>query len=341
MNLNFGVGRFTDYFQGTSSVKDLPTLFELIYTSFTNVMPNEDNYKNSISRIIPHLEAAEASPEFIFGLHKSNALYGGNPMEVSVTADMVRKADYGQMLKLYKNIVNNPGEYTFLFTGNVDVETLRPLLEQYIASLKTRKTKVSKPVAVASTADGVITDNFTIEMNTPAEWLYGFYSGSNVGNSIQQQVKTSLVGDIVSILYTEILREKEGGVYTPMAYSSYDIATNKWNMVYLLKTNEEQAPRMLQLADEIFTNLLKRGATPEQFTRVKGALLSQYENGVRTNSYWHDNIRLYHLLGKDYITEHRSAIENLTLEEFNAFMRTLYDGKNRIQVNMHGVNNHK
>lgn len=341
VNLNFGVGRFTDYFQGTSSVKDLPTLFELIYTSFTNVMPNEDNYKNSISRIIPHLEAAEASPEFIFGLHKSNALYGGNPMEVSVTADMVRKADYGQMLKLYKNIVNNPGEYTFLFTGNVDVETLRPLLEQYIASLKTRKTKVSKPVAVASTADGVITDNFTIEMNTPAEWLYGFYSGSNVGNSIQQQVKTSLVGDIVSILYTEILREKEGGVYTPMAYSSYDIATNKWNMVYLLKTNEEQAPRMLQLADEIFTNLLKQGATPEQFTRVKGALLSQYENGVRTNSYWHDNIRMYHLLGKDYITEHRSAIENLTMEEFNAFMRTLYDGKNRIQVNMHGVNNHK
>ncbi len=71
--------------------------------------------------------------------------------------------------------------------------------------------------------------------------------------------------------------------------------------------------------------------------RVKGAMLSQYENSVRTNSYWHNNIRLYELLGKDLITEQRSAIENLTLEDFNAFMRTLYDGSNRIQVNMHGV----
>lgn len=94
---------------------------------------------------------------------------------------------------------------------------------------------------------------------------------------------------------------------------------------------------MLQLADEIFVNLLNDGATPDQFNRVKGALLSQYENNVRTNSYWHNNIRLYELLGTDLITEHRSAIESLTLEEFNTFMRELYDGTNRIQVNMHGV----
>ena len=98
---------------------------------------------------------------------------------------------------------------------------------------------------------------------------------------------------------------------------------------------------MLNLADELFIDLLKNGATPEQFNRVKGALLSQYENSIRTNSYWHDNIRLYELLGKDFVTDHRSSIENLTLEEFNTFMRTLYNGNNRIQVNMHGIPNKK
>ena len=66
-------------------------------------------------------------------------------------------------------------------------------------------------------------------------------------------------------------------------------------------------------------------------------MLSQYENGIRTNAYWHNNIRLHELLGKDLITDHKAAIENLTLEEFNQFMRNLYDGNNRIQINMHGV----
>ena len=339
VKLGYGVGNFTDYLEGSSSVKDLSTLFELIYTSFTNIRPNEENYKNSISRIIPQLEATEKSPEFIFEQHKDNALYSGNTMAATITADMVKKADYNRILQLYMESVANPGDFTLLFTGNVDIEALKPLLEKYVASLPTCKKEERKVISRVNTADGEVIDIFTTEMAAPADWLYGFYSGTNVENTIHNQVKTSLVGDIVKILYTEILREKEGGVYSPMVYSHYDINNGKWNLVYFLQTNEEQSSRMLQLADTIFVNLLKEGATPDQFNRVKGAMLSQYENNVRTNSYWHNNIRLYELLGKDLISDHRSAIENLTLEEFNTFMRTLYDGKNRILVNMHGVSN--
>lgn len=337
VQLGYNVGNFTDYFEGSSSVKDLSTLFELIYTSFTNMNPNEENYNNSIARTIPQLEAAESSPEFIFDRHKNNALYADNPMAATITADVLKRADYKRMFHLYKESVANPADYTMLFTGNVDIEALKPLLEQYVASLSSSKKIDRKVVASVNTADGEVIDNFTTEMAVPADWLYGFYSGTNVDNTIQNQVKTSLVGDIVKILYTEILREKEGGVYTPMVFSDYDINNGKWNLVYFLQTNGEQSARMLQLADEIFVNLLNKGATADQFNRVKGALLSQYENNVRTNSYWHNSIRLYELLGKDLITEHRSAIEDLNLEDFNAFMRHLYDGKNRIQVNMHGI----
>lgn len=339
VNLDYGVGNFTDYFEGSSSVKDLPTLFELIYTSFTNINPNEKNYDNSIARVIPQLEAAEKSPEFIFQIHRDNALYAGNPMAATITAKVMKKADYHRMLQLYEESVANPADFTLLFTGNVDVDAMKPLLEQYLASLPSSNKEVRKVVAPVNTANGEVIDNFTAKMEAPADWLYGFYSGTNVPNTIQNQVMTSLVGDIVKILYTETLREKEGGVYSPMVYSSYDINNNKWNLVYFLQTNEQQSSRMLQLANEIFVNLLKKGATADQFNRVKGAMLSQYENSVRTNSYWHDNIRLCELLSIDLITEHRSAIENLTLEDFNAFMRKLYDGNNRIQVNMHGIAN--
>ncbi|MBD5357821.1 MAG: insulinase family protein [Bacteroides sp.] len=337
VSMEFSIGQFTDNLRGNSSVKDLPTLFELIYTAFTNVNANEENYNNYIARIIPQLEAAEKSPEFVFGQHRDKALYSGNPMQATITADLLKTADYGRILQIYKEAVANPADYTFLFTGNVDIEIMKPLLEQYIASLPTSKKRESKVVTPINTSDGQVVDNYSIEMTTPGDWLYGFYSGTNIEGNIQNQVKTSLVGDVLGIIYTEILREKEGGVYSPMVYSSYDINTGKWNLVYFLQTNEEQSAQMLNLADELFVKLLKEGATADQFNRVKGALLSQYENTVRTNSYWHNNIRLYNLLGNDFITDHRNAIENLTLNEFNDFMRNLYDGKNRIQVNMHGV----
>lgn len=192
VKLDYGVGNFTDFFEGTSSVKDLSTLFELIYTSFTNINPNEENYDNSIARIIPQLEAAEKSPEFIFQIHKDNALYAGNPMAATITVEVVKKADYQRMLQLYKESVANPADFTLLFTGNVDIDALKPLLEQYIASLPSSKKEVRKVVAPVNTASGEVIDNFTEQMAAPADWLYGFYSGTNVPNTIQNQVKTSI-----------------------------------------------------------------------------------------------------------------------------------------------------
>lgn len=337
VNLQYGIGKFTDYFEGSSSVKDLPTLFELIYASMTDLRPNESNYNNSIEKILPRLEAAEKSPEFIFEQHRANALYNGNPMQAAITAQTIKQADYSRMMELYKEAVDNPAAYTFLFTGNVNIDSIKPLLEQYLAALPTKEVKTPKTISPLNTDDRDITDNFSIEMAAPADWLFGFYSGADVANSVQTRVNTTLVGDILGMIYTEILREKEGGVYSPQTYSVYDINTGKWNLLYILKTNEQQAPQMLTLADELFIDLLKNGADPDKFARAKSALLSQYENNVATNGYWHDNIRLSELLGKDYITDHRSAIENLTLEDFNTFMRHLLSEKNRIQVNMHGV----
>ncbi len=338
VEFGYGVGQFSNNFNGSSSVKDLPTLMELIYTSFTNIQGNEEAYDSFVARIMPQLEAAEKSPEFIFEQHKTNAIYGNNPMTQVATANVMRKADYNQMLRLYKESVTNPADYTFIFTGNVDIDTLKPLLEQYIASIpQTAATKEEKAQTSIDNPTGQIADNFTLEMSAPADWLYGLYSGDNLEATIQNEVKVSLVGDILGILYHDILREKEGGVYSPHVLSTYKIGTGKWNLVYFLQTNGEQSPRMLQLADELFTGLLIDGATPEQFNRMKSAMLSQYENSIRTNSYWHKNIQIHELLGYDFITEQRAAIENLTLDNFNAFMRTLYDGKNRIQVNMHGI----
>ena len=135
VGLGYGVGQFSNYFQGNSTVKDLTTLMELIYTAFTNINPNEETYNNFVARIIPQYEAAEKSPEFIFEQHKQNATYGNNPLTQVVTADVMRGADYKRMLQLYKESVADPSDYTFLFTGNVDVETIKPLLEQYIATL--------------------------------------------------------------------------------------------------------------------------------------------------------------------------------------------------------------
>ena len=42
-------------------------------------------------------------------------------------------------------------------------------------------------------------------------------------------------------------------------------------------------------------------------------------------------------MGWDTATNHEAAIKNLTLDEFNKFIKTLYNNNNRIQIIMNGV----
>ena len=93
---------------------------------------------------------------------------------------------------------------------------------------------------------------------------------------------------------------------------------------------------MIERGNQEVLKLLQNGAKPEQFNKVKEAALKQYEINVRTNRYWLNNLQL-NARGWDMITGNRDAIEKLTLKEFNAFMKKLWDKKNRIQIIMTGV----
>ena len=65
-------------------------------------------------------------------------------------------------------------------------------------------------------------------------------------------------------------------------------------------------------------------------------MLKQYETNIRTNGYWMNSLLLKER-GFDNVTGRKAAIENVTLESLNAFMKTLYNGKNEVKVIQTGV----
>ena len=46
-----------------------------------------------------------------------------------VTVDLLKNASRDKILDIIHTELANPGEYTFFFVGNVDVEALKPLVE--------------------------------------------------------------------------------------------------------------------------------------------------------------------------------------------------------------------
>lgn len=321
---------------GSSTVKDLPTLLELTYAYFTELNPDEVTYNVSIDKVRPQLQMAENNPEYVFGRKRDEVRYGHNPMMVDPNLATVEAADFKVAFEMGKNTLANAADYTFFFVGNVDINTLKPLLEKYIASLpsKGKPGKLEKKSEV-DVVKGQVVEEFDMPMETPGVTVWGGYSSKKPAYSAKNDAILGLVGQIVQQIFTATLREEEGGTYSPGAAAFYQPLFGTWELIFLFQTNDEMKDKLIKRAKDEIANLLANGANAEYFNNVRSAAIAQLDINDRDNSTWMSRLVLNNR-GIDTYHGKREALESVTLEELNAFMRDLYDGENFYEIIMNG-----
>lgn len=336
VGISFQMGKAIDNIYGQSTVKDLETMLQLNYLYFTDIRPDAETYNATIEQYRAMLKNAEKNPNTIFMDNVYKTWYDNNPIYTQLKYADLDAANYETMLNVAKKHLDNAADYTFTFVGNVDIEALRPLVEQYIATLPANKKKHDKLVYTGSQAKGQIVNDFKQEMETPSVQVFNVYSDNNIAYSIENEVKLSLLSDVLDIVYTNTLREEEGGTYSPATQAMINPFNNEWTVLYMFVTGDDSKEKLCKRAHEEFLKLLAEGTNEENFNKVKDAALNQYQINSKNNSYWQEAI-YQNEMGQDVATNHEAAIKNLTLEEFNAFIKNLYNGNNRMQVIMNGI----
>lgn len=336
VSLGYAVNTYTDMLEGSSSVKDLGTLMELIYAYATELNPDPVTYQAQIDQIKPILANQETLPDMVFNKRMQSAVYGGNPQMGPLDVHALENAKYDEMLAMAKKSFSNAADFTFVFVGNVDEATLRPLLEQYIATLPSKGVPSEyKPVTEIRPVEGKVIDKFDYAMQSPSTTVYNSYSGTNLQWNVKNNIMINLMGDVLDMIFIETLREDEGGTYGASVGAHYNFYTNVWQLMYYYKTAEHKLDRLEARADKELENLLKNGAKADHFNKVKEAAIKQYEINSKTNSYWTECL-IDAERGANTYAGYIEALQGLTLDEFNKFLKTVYDGKNLIEVIMVG-----
>ncbi len=336
ISLGYSVGNTVNSFSGYSTVKDFPVLLELLYASFTELTSDQTTYNSFKEQARSILSNQDKNPNMVFSKHVMNTSYGNNPMFQLPTVSLLDEANYEEMVKMINSSTSNAAEYTFVLVGNVDIETLKPLMEKYIASLPGTKNNAKvKNLSSIKMVEGQVKDEFTQKMSSPVCNVYDVYTGSNLSYTVENDIMTEFVGSVLRNIFTDTLREEMGGTYSPYAGSRFNPYTGVWTIEYQFSTNNDMLAKMQERAYQELEKLLKEGASEKDFNKVKEAFKKQYELKLRNNSYWENAIVTY-LKGVDTISGYGEAIDSITLTKLNSFMKNLYDGKNRIQVIMVG-----
>ena len=140
---------------------------------------------------------------------------------------------------------------------------------------------------------------------------------------------------ILDMIYTDTLREEEGGTYGASAYIGVQRLPEERVVAQVyFNTNPAQVDRLRELAVEGFENLAKNGPTDEQLTRAIENFKKNIPESRISNKYWMEQLQNYYTFGEDEDALYEAAVSYITAENIKAALQEVLSQGNFIEVVM-------
>jgi len=324
-----------DYVTGNSNVKDLETLFQLVYLQFTDITKDEKNYNKLISTMDMVLKNKDLDPDNVFSDSLSYILNNYSWRSKPFTADDMKQVNYDRILEIAKERTANAANYTFMFVGSFDEAVIRPLIEQYIASLPAKKGVKSNWVNVAEHPVGQTIKHFTQKMETPKTTANINWYSTEIPYTLENGIKASLLGRILSRIYYDKIREDAGAAYSVGCFGRNSLEGDRPYTV--ITAYAPLKPEFTDMAVGVFNEEMMKACEsidPVKLEDFKTVMLKNHETQLKENSYWYNIIAGYADRGLDFHTGYEDIVKAQTPETIAAFARELMKAGNKVELVM-------
>jgi zinc protease len=327
------VGVSTESVAGSCSPKDLETMMQLTYLSFTAPRKDMQAFQSFKERLKSSLKNQELDPNMALRDTIRKALYNNNPRSIRLKENMVDKIDYDWILNTYKSRFADASDFTFFFVGNVDADSLKPYLEQYIASLPSlHKKEAAVPRMTLRT--GKYTSEFTKQLETPKSTIIYVYSG-NTPYNMKNNMLSTMLGQVLDIVYTKTIREDAGAAYSVGVNCNLEFYPKQLTTLEIsYPTAPDKKAMAMKLTDEGLQNLIKNGPEAATLNKVKEFMLKSHAESVKQNSYWLGAIAEQWLTGVNINDGYEALVKSITAKDIQNFAANLYKQNNRVVITM-------
>ena len=269
---------------GGATPQDLETMFQLLYLRFTQPRADPAAFAAMKSQALALLANQMASPEAVFAQAVNTALTGGSPRRQPETPETVAQWNLEKSLAFYKARFAGASHFIFVFVGSFTPESIRPLVETYVASLPAidrnetwRDTGVAPPKGVIEkTVEKGIAPKSEVAIVFAGPFVY------DDANKLALQVVTLLLQSRLS----DAIREELGATYSITVESQ---SARIPRPEYRLRIDWTCDPARTQsLVRRVMTEIDSVRQTllmPEQVSRLRSLLTRDHEKKSEENGY--------------------------------------------------------
>ena len=334
VSISASINGLTERVSGSCSPKDLETLMQLVYLTFTAPRMDDAAFESFKQRTKASLANQEANPMTALTDTLQKELYGNHPMAGRIKSEMIDQIDYNRIMEMYKDRFKEAGDFTFLFVGNIKLEEAKPLIETYLGGLPTINRKENFKDIEMNIRKGTHKNVFKKQMETPKATVISVISG-HCDFTPKNNLLMSMLSQIMNMVYIETIREKEGASYGVSAMGQMNCYPKpEANFQIYFDTDPAKREKMEQIVMSELQKVGQEGPNPEHLAKVKEFMLKKHLENVKENGYWLNLLNEYYFSNIDMNTNYEKLVNEMTAEDVKNFTKALLDQGNIIEVTM-------
>ena len=327
------VGDLSEGMNGYAAPRDVETLFQLVHLYFTQPRRDTAAWQAYLQRGRETLRNRGVTPEAAFGDTLNAILSRGHPRARPFTAATFDSLDVDRSLAIYRQRFADAGDFTFYFVGRFSPDSLRPLVEAYLASLPSNGRHESFRDVGIRPPEGVVRRTVRRGVEPRARTVLVFTGPAEF--SRQASAEANALAEALQLRLREKLREELGGTYSVgvsggVARDPYP----RYSFTIDFGSAPERADELVRVVMAELDTVRTVGVPPDVVEKVREAFRRARETEARENGFWLSRLMNYDRFGWDLRLIAESPGAGLTPERLRDAARRYLDPSRYVQVSL-------
>ena len=324
----------TEGLNGSCVKKDFETMLQLTYLCFTSPRRDDEVFQSTMARFRDVLKNQDLNPQTALQDSIASVLYNNNVRAKRIRLEDVENISYDRILDIYKERFANAADFEFYLVGDLNIDSITPMLVKYLGALPVNKKMENYKVIDRKLAKGERTCIFEKEQDTPNATV-NFVYHAPMKDNLRNDIMVDMLEQSMSMLYTETVREDEGGAYgVPVSASLSDYPEEIATVQIKLPTAPEKMERMTKVVYDGIEKICAEGPSEDYLQKIKEYMVRSHAENLKKNGYWMNQLYTRTRYNQDYVTGYEETVQNVSVADLKELAQKIFKSGNRLVVGM-------
>lgn len=321
-------------FDGAASPADFETMLQLIYLNFQAPRIDQEAFEAYRIRLRESVKNRQADPRTEFRDLITATINQHHPRMKPLSLEDVDGLDMEKAVAVLSDRFADASDFTFLFTGNVDLEAMEPLVATWLGGLP---------------AGGRIEESVYAEVDRPKYeirqtmkkglepisqvHMFWFFDDFEYTYANRHQVQS--MSSALRVRLREVIREEKGGTYSiSMGPRMEHRPDERIQLQVIFGCDPDKVDSLVEAVHEVIAEFTDKDLDESYLNTIRETQRRRREVDLKQNSFWDSVIPFYMWNGEDpgIIFDFEDYVKKIDATYVREMAKTLFATPNRAVI---------